>query len=370
MSKEYLYSDGLQSDLGRRIPKVIRIEINEDYEDLDEFKEKANGGFYLIDESGPTFNSKGELKLKIPNKILNLALGSKEVFVNFKCVIGIEVGSTQEEIETSIEKQEFFKRNIEVKKDEEEEEIDFCSGEKVTPASEFKEKICKRLNQRIPSKAFCKFQSDGEEIVITETFINEFDEEEERTYVFSTLTSVDIESVIKVTYHKKIKTWSYDFIDITVNLGFSERQGEGEDSRIPDGSIFEGDSVALFDTGHFKKEEACDPYTSESFISQMGFPNPYLRYYYIPSKKEWVDIPFGDPLGNQLVLISNLEKENQEEEGFTYEVKEIEFGNNLYFKLFSRKRSEEEGDVSYFVKQIDKLDIKTASKYKYKEFLA
>jgi len=340
MSKEYLYDSGLLD------ADAITLQISEEYEKLDEFKEKAVGGFYFIDESGPSFNSKGELNLKIPSKILNLTLGSKEIYVDIGSIIGIDLEGQEQEIEMSIQKSDWVRRKVEVIK---EGEVDFCSGERKSESG-FKEKICKRLNQRIPTEAFCNFRKQGNSIELTvET------EEEEGIYSFLPSISVKIKSSINVTYHKKIKVWSYYIMDMDISCSVSspsESDTEIEASWIP-----ALDVRRLFETGHFTKEEACN----------TGFDGDY---FYIPSEKEWIYVPAPDGVAN-IVATTSSAKEIEEEGGQQIlEPKEFNFGNNLYLRLFCKKRTQDAERVETFLKEINPLSIKTESKYSYKEFLA
>lgn len=338
MSKEYLYDSGLLD------ADAIRLQISEEYEELDEFKEKAGGGFYFIDESGPSFNSKGELNLKIPSKILNLALGSKEIYVDIGSIIGIDLEGQEQEIEVSIQKSDWVRREVEVIK---EGEVDFCSGERKSE-SEFKEKICKRLNQRIPTKAFCNFRKQGNPIELTL--------EEEEIYYFSPSISVKIKSSINATYHKKIKVWSYYIMDMDISCSVfssSEFPTEVEPSWIP-----ALDALGLFETGDFTKEEACN----------SGFDG---SYYYIPSDKKWIYVP--TPSGgftNTVATTLSAKEIGAEDLGLDLEPKEFNFGNNLYLRLFCKKRTQDTERVETFLKEINPLSITTLSKYNYKEFLA
>lgn len=345
MSKEYLYDSGLlDADADA---DAIRLQISEEYEELNEFKEKAGGGFYFIDESGPSFNSKGELNLKIPSKILNLALGSKEIYVDIGSIIGIDLEGQEQEIEVSIQKSDWVRREVEEIK---EGEVDFCSGE-IKSESEFKEKICKRLNQRIPTKAFCNFRKQGNPIELTvET------EGEEEIYSFSPSISVKIKSSINVTYHKKIKVWSYYIMDMDISCSVfssSEFPTEVEPSWIP-----ALDVRRLFETGDFTKEEACN----------SGFDG---SYYYIPSDKKWIYVPpSSDGVSNIVATTSSAKEIRAEDVGLNLEPKEFNFGNNLYLRLLCKKRTQEPERIETFLKEINPLSITTLSKYNYKEFLA
>ena len=340
MSKEYLYDSGLLD------ADAITLQISEEYEKLDQFKEKAVGGFYFIDESGPSFNSKGELNLKIPSKILNLTLGSKEIYVDIGSIIGIDLEGQEQEIEVSIQKSDWVRREVEVIK---EGEVGFCSGERKSQ-SEFKEKICKRLNQRIPTEAFCNFRKQGNSIELTVEI-----EGEEQIYSFSPSISVNIKSSINVTYHKKIKVWSYYIMDMDINCSVSsssEPDIEIEASWIP-----ASDAPRLFETGHFTKKEACD----------TGYDG---SYFYIPSEKEWIYIELPSSVAN-IVATTSSAKEIEEEGGQQIlEPKEFNFGNNLYFRLLCKKRTQDAERAKTFLKEINPLSITTLSKYTYKEFLA
>lgn len=350
MSKQYLFDKGLLES--------IPVYIDETYDNLDEFKEQTDGGFYFVDTEpqnlGYVLTLGGEFEIKIPTKILNLAYGSKQVFIDIKATCGVIVEGERFLKDSIFKRYDFFKKRYKVKSKD--AEYIFCSGEKFFP-EEGVEKVCTRLNQRLESNC-----------IIND--ISQFVNLGNTDYTFFVKESCNFESKIKqITYHKKIKTWTYDFMSLDI-YGYYKSKQQRLEERETEEWISQGDHIGLFDTGDFTKEEACDPYESESFRLQIGPPILDLTYYYIPSKKLWRAL--GVSIDSTLITLSYDEKKSLEEDtAEIFGVKDFDLGNNLYFKLFYKKEKDEDldkGSFGTFVDEIDLRAIKTESKYEYKEF--